>query len=174
MVFTNSEYTEIYQFISAPIIAVLNAEMLATRASADFIQQVGFQKEEGAELNDFGEVLTVSFVYQKPGTQQRLQLQIPLLSLIPIPMLQVKEAEFEFGLSLLRRRNQQTRIDPQDGAIRLPGGVDDFSATLTSESLRSTNTMNVKLKVAQSDLPAGLGRLLHLLENAIDQAPESP
>jgi len=167
----NNNYTEIAQYFSAPILAVLNAEMMATRATVDFIQNVGFVNNSDLEDEDFGELKMITFVYQQPGTGQVMQIKIPLLSLVPIPMLQVNEVEFDFGLQLLRKGKHTPAPSHKKGPISLERKPDHFSACLTKNGEEHDKGMEVKMKISQSDLPEGMARFLNLIGQGLQATP---
>lgn len=167
-----NRFTEMHQFISAPMIAVLNAEMMAAQTTVDFIEKVGFVKNEGEEEDSYGNLKYIHFTYQKPGTTQMIAVKIPVLSLVPIPLLQVKRAEFEFGMTMVRKSSKENKQNSSGGAKSQTGALntqssDNFSAAISSNSEHSSSNMKVKVEVEQSDIPAGLAQLFNLMESGV-------
>ncbi|MBE7176794.1 MAG: DUF2589 domain-containing protein [Mucilaginibacter polytrichastri] len=162
------------ELIGSPLVAMIEAEALAARASADFIRTVGFSAD-GENESDFGRMNTVSFSYTKQDVNGKTvtdEISVPILSLIPIPLLQIKEASLEFNLKLTDVTKTETkgkaagdtpvRLAP---AIRMKGvygGIKNSNSETTS-----TVDLKVKLNIVQSDIPAGLQKLFQIMESAV-------
>src|SRR5262249_43715001 len=105
---SDKEILNLYQLIGAPLLAVVQAETQAAQVSAQFIKHVGFERrpslstdaatnitgdrdlEEGGH---FGDLKMVKFRHQVrdgQGRSETRQIDVPALSLFPIPLLQVK------------------------------------------------------------------------------------
>lgn len=149
---------------------------MAARASADFIESVGFDKRDAPESeNSFGRLRTVSFNYTKQdvnGRDVEALVELPLLSLVPIPLLQVKDAQLSFSLKIIETNSQTT--EPLRSVASSA-----FSTTATSsppvsmqavyKASNNTDTtidMKVTINLVQSDMPAGLQQLFQIMEQA--------
>jgi hypothetical protein len=106
---SNQSARSLYELIGAPLAALVDAESQAARATAQFIRSVGFDRSEQvapqegqageADVSDFGKLKMVTFRYDRPegpDKKRTYKIQVPLLSLVPIPALQIKDAELEF------------------------------------------------------------------------------
>ena len=63
----------ISDLLGAPMAAVVQAEAIAARATADFIKEVGFSNGGDATSSDYGTVRNISFTYNRvnpDGTSQ--------------------------------------------------------------------------------------------------------
>ena len=99
----NEFYIPISQLIAAPMVAMVEGETIAAKATKEFIETVGFKNSSSLNANDLGELAMVTFKYFKSNadfTQVEETVSVPILSLFPIPLLQIKNAEIEFGLDL--------------------------------------------------------------------------
>jgi hypothetical protein len=140
----------------------------------------------------------VTFKSQKrlaDGSHRNFKVEVPLLSLLPIPALQIKDAELEFFARIVEfPKKSQAAIKPKAdgdkdeadagtptedkkaeefGIFRLPGR--DLKATFAptsggnSASSRPRLDMEIKIKIKmeQADIPAGLGSLFNLMQENI-------
>lgn len=169
--------------LGAPLSAVVEAEAIAARATADFIKEVGFTGQGDAADPDFGKVRTVFFEYERvlvDGTQQTVKIEVPLLSLIPIPSLQVQEANIRFDLTLLG-------FDEDDEAPEPTGARGSFlikkQPPLKAVYARKANVlpnpkrpdsrdaygMQVHIRLGQADQTHGMIKLMHLLEDGLKE-----
>lgn len=102
------------ELISAPVTALLEADYQSARRVIDLIQHFGFEPPEesggDAEATDeagfprrFGKMRTVSFVVRRQQGAKSVPyvIRVPLLSLVPLPLLQIKEADFDFSVRVL-------------------------------------------------------------------------
>lgn len=169
----------ISELLGAPMAAVIQAEAIAAKATANFIKEVGFMKATDASDPDFGAVRTITFSYQRinaDGTTQTATLAIPLLTIIPIPSLQVAEAEIEFDLALTQPEVStksasnsgsldKTFLNGNDVRLRAIFGKKP-SANPNAPASSTTANMNVKIKLAQADLAVGMIQLLNILDSS--------
>ncbi|NOU19227.1 MAG: DUF2589 domain-containing protein [Bacteroidales bacterium] len=160
-----NRYVEIYEFISAPLNAMLQAERIAHESTIDFIRKYGF-KPNSNELEQF------TFYYIRPGSGQKVEVKIPLLSLIPIPNLQIKEAQVDFDLNihyekLSEYEKKNNGNDPVSKDYK-------FRAAITSKEKENKDTqMSVKIKVEQADIPNGLTKLFQVMDDGTSALSES-
>ncbi|WP_317933232.1 DUF2589 domain-containing protein [Halioxenophilus sp. WMMB6] len=167
------------QLIGAPIHALIDAEAQAALTTANFIRNMGF--EGGDHPGDLGPMRMASFRHNRTnnnGEQSTIQVDLPFLSLLPIPALQIKDAELEYTVKVLRTETdnsfskeslQQQALQPSP-LIEQPAIMRASLAPESSASKRGRSLdMLVKMKVTvqQSDIPAGLGRLLNYMSDNI-------
>lgn len=189
----------LYQLIGAPLLAIIQAEVQAAQASADFIRRVGFDtgrkvvdSQDASSLQDGGELgpLRIAKFSQTrigaDGKPRDVTIQIPVLSLFPIPLLQVKTADFDFGVRILSRvplEGQKAedakvvgasgKLKPEDflspGRVELKGAV---SRHADSSKTSSEMHMKVRIHMDQADVPAGLLTLLNLMGQSVTTQPK--
>jgi hypothetical protein len=193
--------------IGAPLTAAINAQALGAKATVDFIQDVGFippSNDEdmlfltagatdaaGAPLipGDLGQVRTVTFTYattDATGAVSTAQLTVPLLTVVPIPNLQIAEMTIDFiakiseTITSTRKAQDARRLE---GSATAKGGWGpvsgsmkaSYSSTHTSSSERSSKyqtelTMSIHVRATSESLPKGLGRVLDILAATIKTA----
>ncbi len=187
-----------YQLLGAPLYALIEAESYAADATAQFIERVGFeagQTDPKQPRADMGKLRTISFTQERRDAEGRAasyKVEVPLLSILPIPAMQIREAELDFYVRIVdtiiedrprRTQNGAEQPDPssEDGPKpTAPGLIADSrridfktmmgrgQTTGTSSSQSAFDMqVHVKIKVAQADIPSGLSRLFNLMEQSI-------
>lgn len=176
----SSHVLELHQLISAPLVATIDADTMVSRRYFEFLTEVAFEKKD--ESGHLGDLRTVSFSYEQHdinGTTSK-QVTIPVISLIPLPLLQVKDASFDFEIKIVDAVSETTSKQRYDfkagenadaGNKTAPGNDLKLRASLAPKSgsgSKSTNNqsltanMHVKVNMQPADLPGGLAALLQL------------
>lgn len=99
---TSSQVMELKDLISGPLAATIDADSIATRRYLSYLMELAFESYD-KETGKVGELRMLEFNYQShdvDGTHQQ-QVKIPLLTLVPLPLLQVKEADFDFDIQIV-------------------------------------------------------------------------
>ena len=174
------------QLIGGPLKAACNAQTLLAKASSDFIHDVG--------LNDDGKgnmtARTVDFSFTKPSqaadgttTNQKVDLQVPLLAIINTPSLSVKEAEVRFTMEVKSSTSSKTTSDTKaDLTAHAKYNAGFFSCDVTihgsvanhsENSRKSDNSAKYDVKVVARDdgPPEGLMKVLDMLNDAVAPRP---
>ncbi|WP_305042081.1 DUF2589 domain-containing protein [Geoalkalibacter sp.] len=165
------------QLIGAPLHAMIAAESQAAQATAAFIREFGFESGGGPEeADDFGKLRMARFQQETTGVDgkpRRVRVEVPLLSLLPIPALQIRDAQVEFFVKIVDIQRGARRGVAAARGQELPDLQPiDFKATLAPDPAsaggRSTEMqMKVRINIHQADVPAGMARLFHLMEQGI-------
>ena len=188
----NQSAMSLYQLMGAPLQALVEAETNAAFATARFIREVGFSEKvpEGDEhvMEDFGSLRMVIFKHEKidaNGEKRVYKVEVPLLSLVPIPALQIKDANLDFYVKIVDnpKVTQSIETEEEEKKLHLKG----FSAspprdlkgtigrTQTDISRKSALDMQIKvnIRMEQADVPAGLGRLFNLMADNVSIIEEN-
>jgi hypothetical protein len=190
------------QLIGAPLTAAINAQAQGAKATVDFIQDVGFLPTPNADAlfpdapaggivpapadADFGPVRMVTFQYQAldaNGVVGQRTLTVPLLTVVPIPYLQISEMTIDFVAKIseaISETKKDTDTRKKAGSVSTKGGWGpvsgsmkaSYSSTHTSDTERSSKyqtelTMSIHVKAGSESLPKGMGRILDILTAAI-------
>ena len=135
--------------ITAPLLACNEAQMQLADDTYDYLRQnLMRQTSEG----NFTPV-TVTFTFHQSGTIQTTR--IPLLSLVPLPSLQINELEFNY-------QAQVTQCSKDTLKVKL---ANEEAEIRREEQLHSFFTL--RLRAATTEMPMGLAHLYQLLGNAI-------
>lgn len=172
--------------IGAPLKACIEAQAMAAQTSWKFIQEVGLQNnEESGEK----EVVNVSFLFEEQGKMSRIS--IPLLTIIPIPYIAVEKVDISFKANIMASKSVEEKQEETTGTdtnltaqSKLGFGIFSLDAQCeasysskkdskaTKESRYSVEyTMDVAIKAAQDDMPAGLAKLLEVLNKSFEVTP---
>lgn len=169
--------------IGGPLKACIEAQAMAAKTSWNFIQEVGLNIDPKTGEK---KAVTVSFQFVKDG--RVAQLNIPLLTIVPIPYIAIQSIDISFKANInasasnSKVENESTSIDAGlAGSTSLNLGLfkinADFHAnysskkdsTATQDSKYSVEyTMDVAVKAGQDSMPAGLAKVLELLGNSLD------
>lgn len=175
----NSQVMALRQLISAPLIATLDADAMTTRSYIDFLREVAFERDTTDGETGLGKLRTFTFQYTQSESGRRIlkSVQIPVISLIPIPLLQIQEAVFDFEIKILDAVSEVKEDSYSFDGQPIDKDTDDnpvsMRASLAPQSGSSKNqkdhsqTANMKVKVVmhQADMPSGLANLLSLSAN---------
>jgi hypothetical protein len=188
------------QLIGAPMKAAVEAQALAAQSTVEFIQKVGFKStdfepadmlfEDPSADADAGDLRNVTFSYKKKdenGTEADFALTVPLLSIVPIPYLRIDEMTIDFSAKLTDaiQRNTSTSFNLSS---TVSGKFSSFWSPVKM-SFRTTATYNTKssavaaqkreyrmdihVRAVQDEMPAGLSKVLDILEDAIKDEPKT-
>ena len=123
----------LYQLIGAPLKALIDAEAQAAMATARYIEKVGFDpapEAEGVAAEPFetplGDLRTVKFKVRRPdaeGEAAESQVELPLLSMLPIPAMQIKNAELEYAVKILETRLREAPREQMGERVRQSVGT---------------------------------------------------
>jgi hypothetical protein len=166
---------DLRQLIAAPLIATVEADSMAVKTYLDFLAKVAFEPNE-KHPNSLGKLRMLSFSYVQSdtnGARAERQVNIPILSLVLLPLLQVKEADFDFDVNILEavsEASSQTfsfsekpkeEAGPEEEKLSLRASIAPKSGGSQSGS-QSSLAANIKVHVRmqQADMPAGLTNLL--------------
>jgi len=185
--------------LTGPLVALVNAEFSAAMATANFVINVGFKSSSAAKKgtarnigDTVGDPVIIRFSYpeqQVTGLSNKRVLEVPLLTMLPIPMLRIQEATVEFNVKISDTYNStKTKSTSNTETENTASGGnkktstdsknDDSTGSMTIMNTIVTNKYNnkrgfnvqreynLKIKVlcVQDELPAGLERLLGMLE----------
>lgn len=169
--------------IGGPLKACIEAQAMAAKTSWNFIQEVGLNTDPQT-----GEKKTVNVSFQFIKDGRVAQLNVPLLTIVPIPYIAIQTIDINFKANInasasnSKVENESTSIDAGvAGSASLNLGIfkvnADFHAnysskkdsTATQDSKYSVEyTMDVAVKAGQDSMPAGLAKVLELLGNSLD------
>lgn len=169
--------------IGGPLKACIEAQAMAAKTTWDFIQEVGLN--ENPETHEKTAV-NVAFSFIQGG--RMVQLNVPLLTIVPIPYIAVQSVDISFKANISASSSsvsENTESTEMGGDASITAGLKIgpfyMDATLnanysskkdskaTEESKYSVeSTIDVAVKACQDSMPAGLAKVLELLGNSLD------
>ena len=162
--------------IGGPLVAVVHAQSQAAIATVDFIKSVGF--------NDNDEVVNVEFKYSKTtpeGQSEDYALNVPILTIVPIPFLRIEETNIEFNAKIASVEYQDTsdtkklgvdlsaRASWGIGSAKLKVSYSHQRSTRTGEKVTRDYSLTVKVKAVQEEMPGGMEKVMGILESLIQE-----
>ncbi len=173
----------------APLIATVDADLMAARQFVEFIEEYGFEPvEDNAPVSDdqlsqvsgnnhFGKLRMITFRYETKdlsGNTKYSVIHIPAISLVPLPILQVSDASFDFDVRILASTSSQ----PEDlfGTETEEDDVQDYDikATLSPNSSNSDGgsmslsaNMKVNINMRQADIPSGISTIINVMDQSV-------
>jgi len=118
--------TALRQLIAAPIQAAMEAQTASSLAVASLVKKIGLDEQQ--------QLLMADFSHSRPG-EGVMQLQVPLLSLIPFNCLSIQEMNVDFHVKV-----SQSHV----------------SMASRRTSSNASYQMQMQLKAVRDELPAGL------------------
>jgi len=161
---------DLMELISAPIIAMNEAESDNAARFVELLNEFAFRKNEDTGESVL-EKLKFSFDRVDPDGQTRTQnVEIPLIHFLPIGGIAIDQATLNYALKL----DPQGDTDP-NGKLRLKGRLADSSEKETGLS----GNVNIEIKLKQIDLPQGVLSMLETTQSATvqtekEKAPQEP
>lgn len=169
--------------IGGPLKACIEAQAMAAKTTWDFIQEVGLNTDpETGEKK----AVNVSFSFIQNGRE--VQLNVPLLTIVPIPYIAINSIDINFKASISASSssvNETSSSQSIDAGADITAGLQvgpfhmdaklnaNYSSKkdsrATEESKYSVEyTMDIAVKAGQDSMPAGLAKVLELLGNSLD------
>lgn len=128
--------------------------------------------------------VTVSaLVPSSPAVFQEMKFSVPILTMLPIPFIKVDLATIDFNAKIV---SMETKAESSDLAIagslevkqRWPGGSAKLNVSCSfkksnssGSSVERTYSMAIHVQASQDEMPAGMEKLLNLLESAMISTP---
>lgn len=130
----------------------------------------------------------VGSVDNKDG-EEEVKLTVPILTIVPIPYIRIEEMTIQFTANITEQQEYSrgsannssvatdTSIDFKAGSFLSPVKFGLNAKVSTRHNKSETNsrkinnstqyTIDINLKAVQDEMPAGLAKVLHIMENSI-------
>ena len=151
---------------------------------------------------NFGDIRNVVFKFKRKKTggsggsnaegEEEVSLTVPILTIVPIPYIRIEEMTIQFTANITEQQEfaygantsvaTDTTINFKAGNFLSPVKVNmnakvstRFSSSVESKSRNQTQyTIDINLKAVQDEMPAGLAKVLSIMENAILEKAGTP
>jgi hypothetical protein len=179
----------LFEIIGAPMIAIVQAQAQAARATVEFIEKIGFSQEEKDDGSQprAGALRMAEFRYTKPDENREpatFVAQVPVLSLVPIPGIQVKNAKISFTAKITdavaepSEGAQSPKAAAQSQPSWLRPSLTSFRGSLAPAARPADNEapargnfeMNIEVELEQMPIAPGLEKILNLMDQAINES----
>jgi len=180
----------LYELLGAPLTAMIRADAEAAKTTLEYIETVGF--EEGEPQTDEqpeteSRLRMASFRYRKLDENNEyteFETSVPLLSLVPIPALQIKEGKVKLTAKItdvVEEGPTNRQVVRAAGALRPstaligvlePSRVQLLTKPAATSGSKETETheafhLEIEVTMTQADIPLGLERLFNVMDQAI-------
>ena len=165
--------------ISAPLLAVVRAQRDAALSTRDFITSLMTK-----DANDANKLtpMAVNFdlQYHDGETNKEIKLDVPLLSIVPIPHMRFDSitTHFKYEISqIVGTKRDNAAQGALDAGIKYLPFLDASlkgSLSTTSSEQSTTNrsgALEITVHASEAPIPEGLARLLSLLARAVPTLP---
>ncbi len=152
-------------------------------AAADAPENDGVSAHSAGFPQYVAPVAPVAAVPAVPAQIQEMKLEVPILTMLPIPFIRIDETTIDFNAKINSLEYKQ--IDTHfkvDAALEAKAGWGWGSAKLNvstsyqrnttqGEKVERTYSMAVHIKAVQDEMPAGMEKILGILEDAMRAQP---
>lgn len=174
------------QILGGPLQAVIKAQGLAAVATADFINNVGLEAPAAGATTRVARTVTFSFSRTRPNatgtgtTEERVELNVPLLVILPIPFIRIATTDIRFECTVASTTVEESAtafgVDLEASAsawfVRASLNVSYSHTTTSKDIVNRSATLTVDIHAVQDEMPGGMRKMLNILETAIaDQQP---
>jgi hypothetical protein len=118
-----------------------------------------------------------------PAVYETQQLQVPILTMLPIPFIRIDLTTIDFNAKInsveYRKTDTNLKIDAELeakagflwGSAKLKVNTSFQRTTSQGNTVDRTYSMTVHIKAVQDEMPAGMEKVLGILEGAITSQP---
>lgn len=169
--------------IGGPLKACIEAQAMAAKTTWDFIQEVGLSIDPKT-----GEKKAVNVAFSFIQNGHEVQLNVPLLTIVPIPYIAINSIDINFKASISASSssvNENSSSSSLDAGAEVTAGLKvgpfhmdaklnaNYSSKKDSKATEESKysveyTMDIAVKAGQDSMPAGLAKVLELLGNSLD------
>ena len=166
--------------LASAAVATVQAGATASKEFYDNLCNIGFEKYD-PQTNTVSDMRTLTFKYPNQGKME--QVSVPILSLVPLTMLQVEDADFTFDVQIADMDTQDT----VEASVEIVDSSTDTTDVLSSSRIpnlrvtllppkkgaqqdtlatgRSGAGLSIHMTLKQSDVPGGMARFLQVVNN---------
>ncbi|MFA5401880.1 MAG: DUF2589 domain-containing protein [Dehalococcoidia bacterium] len=118
-----------------------------------------------------------------PAVYETQELKVPILTILPIPFIRIEFATVDFNAKInsveYRKTNTDLKINSSLeakagwlwGSAKLKVSTSFQRTTQEGNSVNRTYSLAIHVKVVQDEMPAGMEKMLGILEGAITSTP---
>ena len=168
--------------IGGPLKACIEAQALAAQTTWEFIQNVGLNIDPETKEK---KAVNVTFQFIQNG--EMVQLNVPLLTIVPIPYIAINTVDISFKANITASassKDESEEHSSSDKKASFSAGYKGWGAHVNSNMNASVSskkdskstqdskysveyTMDVNVKAGQDSMPAGMSKILEILGNSL-------
>ena len=174
-----SDGLAVESWIGSPAKAACDAQAKLAETTAEFIRTVG------VESSGSGKVQTATFTFRKKRadesddlSEREVSLQVPLLAIVPIPSLPVKDMDVHFDMDVKPSFPQEVVGKPDDEGndSNITGGMMTWvkagSCSIRKEGIPASHNpekyhVHVQCRPSSEDMPEGLAKVIDIMSQSV-------
>ncbi|MCX7987018.1 MAG: DUF2589 domain-containing protein [Bacteroidales bacterium] len=158
--------------IAAPLLGVIKAQAAAAAATQAYIQSL-IDKDKGKPIT-----VDLKLQVKKDNTQKEVEINAPLLSLVPVPHIRIDSftTHFKYEISQVTKLSKELTLDAEGSANIVKNPIINFSlkGTVASKSseesvMNRSGMLEITVHASEAPIPEGLSRLLNVLAKALPE-----
>jgi len=120
-----------------------------------------------------------------PALYQKMNIEVPILTMMPIPFIKIDHADIDFNVkinsvsSTSSNSSSNTNVSNKTNAgargffgiysasTSLSASFSNQKSSSSSEEVKKDYSLNISIHAVQDDMPAGMSRILDILEESI-------
>lgn len=118
-----------------------------------------------------------------PALYQKMHIDVPILTMLPIPFIKIDNTDIEFNVKInsvsTTESKDTTNSDLKsnsnfgykgwgfNASTTLNTSISNQKSTSSNETVKKDYSLNIKVHAVQDDMPAGMSRILDILEESI-------
>lgn len=178
--------TLLHELISAPLVAMVQADALAARATVEFVEDVGFLESAASTAGSpqAPALRMANFRFRKAdetGELKEFEASIPLLALMPIPSLQIREGRVKLAAKIVDVSVETAPAAPSAPPARTVGSkllaarrLNFVTKPVASSGSKTQETrgsfdLDIEITMSQADVPVGMEKIFQLMDSAINE-----
>ncbi len=178
------------ELIGGPLTAACDSQLKLAKATADFIDQIGFYDDNGVSKTrtaDFSFERNVVTGKDALGNDiheaETVKLNVPMLAIVNIPSLMINSVDITFDMEVKSSESHEDSTDKKGsfkaggrvgwGPFAIGASISGSVATFSKNTRKSDNSAKYHVEVMASDsgTPEGLSRVLDIIAASV--APEA-
>ena len=168
--------------IGGPLKACIEAQAQAALTTYKFIKEVGLSEDEKGNKS----LVYVTFTYRRNGRE--CTVNVPLLTIVPIPYIAIRDIDIAFKAKISASSSasdtkktstalnieSNTKVEYNSWVVNASTELNvGYSSKKDSSATRDSKysveyTMDVAVKAGQDDMPAGMAKILEMLNESVD------
>jgi hypothetical protein len=175
--------------IGGPLSAACDAQIRLARATAEFIQVVGFMP--GKDKDTVGETRQVAFKFKRPAAlpegataapgqhfEEEVELNVPLLAIVKVPSLAITTVDITFDMEVKSSYKASESNDvegslsaeatfgfgPVKGKVNISGSVASHKENTRSSD--KSAKYHISIHAEDKGMPEGLSRVMDILQTS--------
>ncbi len=163
--------------------------LLTTIPSGSFIKDgvsvTAVQEQEDGTTNTSAklELSVVETETAIPALYQKMQIEVPILTMMPIPFIKIDNTDIEFNVKINSVSNSKSgnttnsNVNSESkfgykgwgfsASTNLKTSISNQKTNSSGEEVKKDYSLNIKVHAVQDDMPTGMSRILDILEDSI-------